>query len=377
MNWPRSARASGSVGMKTTAGCLLLVAVACLLPFVTQPYIVTELGAAMYLALGVLAVNLLTGLNGQISLGHGAFFGFGAYVAGVLISEHGWTYLEATPVAVVVVGVAGALVGIPALRIRGLYMALTTLAVGLVFPELIEKFQGSTGGADGKAVSPPAPPAWLHISGQVLVYFVSLLTLVIASILVRNVVKSRLGRALIAVRDHDLVAESFGIRLATLKVTTFACSAALAAMGGVLLLMQTQYIAPSDFSMSLSLDFFVGMAIGGSTSIIGAVIGGLFLEFAPVYLPDAHISQQLTPVLYGALLILLVYFLPEGVAGGARELAARLLPSRQRTAPPAPPASPPPPNQDHIEPDSGTLRRVQPLDPQGRLRPTDFEQSAT
>jgi branched-chain amino acid transport system permease protein len=376
MRRPRSARPIEASGIGTTAGCLLLVAIACLLPFITQQYVVTEFSAAMYLALGVLSVNLLTGFNGQISLGHGAFFGLGAYIAAVLVSEHGWTYPEATPVAVVVVGVGGALVGIPALRIRGLYMALTTLAVGLVFPELIEKFQGSTGGADGKAVSPPVPPPWLHISSQLLTYFVSLVTLIVAAILVRNVVKSRLGRALVAVRDHDLVAESFGVRLASVKVATFAGSAALAAMGGVLLLMQTQYIAPSDFSMSLSLDFFVGMAIGGSTTIIGAVVGGLFLEFAPVYLPDVHVSQQLTPALYGALLILLVYFLPEGVAGGARELARRLLPPR-RAVPPAPPGGPPAANHDHIEPDSGTLRRVQTLDPQGRLRPPDFEQSAT
>jgi branched-chain amino acid transport system permease protein len=365
MRQPRSARATGPAGIGTTAGCLLLVAVACLLPFVTQEYVVTELSAAMYLALGVLSVNLLTGFNGQISLGHGAFFGLGAYIAGVLISDHGWTYPEATPVAVVVVGVGGALVGIPALRIRGLYMALTTLAVALVFPELIEEFQGSTGGADGKAVSAPVPPAWLHISSQFLTYFVSLLALVAASILVRNVVKSRLGRALVAVRDHDLVAESFGVRLATVKVVTFAGSAALAAMGGVLLLMQTQYIAPGDFTLSLSLDFFVGMAIGGSTTIIGAAVGGLFLEFAPVYLPDAHISQQLTPVLYGALLILLVYFLPEGIAGGTRELAARLLPARPRMAPPPPPGGPPAANHDHTEPGSNAPRGAQTLDPSG------------
>jgi branched-chain amino acid transport system permease protein len=321
-----------------TAGLVLAVlAVACVAPFIASDYVVTEFSAALYFALGVLGMNLLTGLNGQISLGHAAFFGLGAYIAGVLVSEQGWTYPAAAAVAIGGTAVVGALIGIPALRIRGLYMALTTLALGLVFPQLIEKFQGTTGGAAGKAVPPPVVPSWLQLDENQFVYFVSLAFLTVAALLVRNLVKSRFGRAIVAVRDHDLVAEAFGVRLAPLKVMIFGASAALAGAGGVLLLMGSQFLAPGDFTLSLSINFFVGMAIGGSTSILGAVAGGLFLEFAPVYLPDLHVSQQWTPVLYGGLLIGFVYLLPDGIAGGAQRLLRKAAGSWPgRPAPPEP-----------------------------------------
>lgn len=317
---------------------VVAVALAAAAPLVLSPYSLTLLMGVVPFALAVLGMNLLTGMNGQISIGHSAFFGIGAYTVAVLVERQGWSYLTAGIVGVAAAAVAGLIVGLPALRLRGLYVAITTLGIALTFPGLIEKFRETTGGNEGLyVVEPFAPPSWLALEQGAWVYYVSVVILGICLVLVHNLRRSRVGRAIVAVRDHDRVAESFGVEVSWTKVVTFVLSATLAGLGGVMFLIQQQFVGPQSFSLHLAINLFVGMAIGGANTVSGAVIGGVFLQYAPIWTQRLGLDPVLTPAVYGVLLIVIMLFMREGIAGMIAKLARRFAPSRP-TAPPGGPS---------------------------------------
>jgi len=271
-------------------------------------------------AVAALGLNLLTGYNGQISVGHGAFFGVGAYTTAILVADHGWPHFATLAMAGVIAFALGLLVGIPALRIRGLYLALVTLALATVFPQIIKRFSDVTGGAQGMRVPKFRAPEWTGLKDDQWKYYVLLTFAVLAFILVRNLVRSRVGRALIAVRDNETAAEVLGVNLAFYKVVTFGVSAMLAGMAGSLSVFNDPFVTADKYGINLSIILLVAVVVGGAATIFGPAFGAFFIVFLPDWLPKSY--PQLSPVLFGAALILLMMVAPGGFLGGVHQLTA-------------------------------------------------------
>jgi branched-chain amino acid transport system permease protein len=302
-----------------------LLGVALILPWVLVPYELSKVATVLQISLAVLSMNLLVGLCGQISLGQSAFVGIGAYGTTILVTTYQWSMVAAGVAAVVVSALAGLLVGLPALRLRGLYLALTSLGIAIVFPTLIQSARELTGGTSGMGLGRPLfAPAGSGLDDTQFVYLVSLGITVAILVLVRNIKASRMGRALQAVRDREVVSEAFGVRVATTKLFCFMISAGIAGVSGFLFAIQHQFVAPEDFGLAASIDYFVGMAVGGQVSILGAVAGGAFLEYMPDVIESSGIDQVLTQLIYGVILIGVMLFFREGLAGGATAVVSRL-----------------------------------------------------
>ena len=287
------------------------------LPQYYGPVEVERFTKTIVFAMAILGLNLLTGFSGQISLEHGAFFGIGAYTTAILVADHGWPHLLTVAVAAVICFAAGFVAGLPALRIRGLYLALTTLALATVFPTLIQRFETVTGGTQGKSVEVFESPIDSLAHDQ-WAYYLALAFAVVTFILVRNLVFSRVGRGLIAVRDNEVAAEVVGVDIARYKIVTFGLSAMIAGVAGALsiVIQPFPYIDARSFTIALSIQFLVGMVIGGAASIVGPVIGAIFIERAPDFITDTMgFDASLTNVVYGVALILLMFVAPGGVVG--------------------------------------------------------------
>ena len=317
------------------------------LPLYYQEFRVRQFNEVIFLSVAVLGLGLLTGFNGQISIGHGAFFGIGAYTTAILVADHGWSYLTTIPLGALLAFVVGALVGVPALRIKGLYLALTTLAFATTFTLVIKKFSSVTGGTQGKVVPRFQVPSWAQDSytNDQFIYYMLLLMAVAAFVLARNLVKSRVGRALIAVRDNEVAAEVVGVNLAAYKVMTFGLSAALAGIAGSMSVINTPFVDANSFTINKSIEILAALVIGGAATIFGPIIGAFFVVFVPEYSSD--INPALSQVIYGGLLIVLMLVLPGGIMGGLKQLwafGARHLPWSSPTSPPPPASTPAPPS---------------------------------
>jgi branched-chain amino acid transport system permease protein len=309
-------------------GALAALAILALaVPFMFGPYRVGQLTLVVAYAVAILGLNVLIGYSGQISLGHGAFFALGAYTAAALIEKASFPHLLTLPLAALIGGVAGFLVGLPALRIRGLYLALLTLGLAVATAPLIKRLDGITGGADGLNVVQPEAPGFL--SGLAIDQWVYFLTLAIAIplfVLVALMMRSRVGRALVTVRDNEIVAKSMGINLATMKTGAFAISSAYAALAGALYVFSVGFVGPESFTLVLSFGFLAAVVVGGLATVSGAVLGALFIVFVPEYAAD--VDDALAGVIYGAALILVMYLERRGAVGLARRVWARFRPVR-------------------------------------------------
>lgn len=276
-------------------------------------------------AVAVMSLNLLTGYNGQPSIGHSAFMGLGAYATALAVQNYGWSYWTALPLGIVVAGLVGAIAGVPALRIRGMNLALVTIALGMVFPQIPVRFTDWTGGTAGLTVDEQlSAPAALGIHNVAWQYWILLAITALVFLLIRNVIHGPVGRAMIAIRDQHVAAHTVGINVRAVKVAVFAGSAALAGLAGWMFTVAHQFVSPGDFTVLVSINLMLGMAVGGSGTLVGPVLGALFLYYVPEVLPDLGVPAQLTPAVYGVLLILLAFFLPGGLAGGAQSLTRRL-----------------------------------------------------
>jgi branched-chain amino acid transport system permease protein len=308
---------------RVRVGALAFVGVfAIAVPFVFGPYRVGQLTLVLAYAIAVLGLNVLVGYSGQISLGHGAFFALGAYTAASLIEKASFPHLATLPVAFLVAGAAGFLVGLPALRIRGLYLALLTLGLAVATAPIIKRFDGLTGGADGLNVVQPEPPGFL--AGLALDQYAYLLTLAVAVplfVLIALMLRSRVGRALVAIRDNEIVAKSMGVNLATMKTGAFAVSAAYAGIAGALYVFSVGFVGPESFTIVLSFAFLAAIVVGGLATVTGAVLGALFIVFVPEYAAD--VDEALAGVIYGAALILVMYVERRGAVGLAQRIWAR------------------------------------------------------
>jgi branched-chain amino acid transport system permease protein len=307
-----SARLVG-VRLLPAAGLVVLLAVAVTLPFTMSNFRIFQFTQVLIYAIALLGLNMLTGFNGQISLGHGAFYAIGAYTTAIMIDQwsipYGWTI----PTAGLVCLVVGFLFGRPALRLEGLYLALATFALALSVPQILKYFEHWTGGSQGVVLSKPAAPWGLPLNPDQWLYFLTLVIALILFVLARNLLGGRVGRAIVAIRDNHIAAEAMGIDSALYKSTVFGVSAAYTGVAGALSAVVVAFVAPDSFDIYLSITLFTGAVIGGMATVSGAIWGALFILFVPNWAQD--ISKAAPWAIFGLFLILFMYVMPQGIAG--------------------------------------------------------------
>ena len=301
----------------------VLLAAACVLPFVVSNYRTFQFTLVLVYAIALLGLNILTGYNGQISLGHGAFYALGAYCAAMLMDRAGAPYWATVPVAGAVCLAAGFLFGLPALRLEGLYLALATFALGVAMPQLLKfhALEKWTGGVQGIVIAKPPAPFGLPLNPDQWLYFFTLAITALMFILGWNLVRGRVGRALVAIRDQHIAAEAMGIHNALYKSLAFGVSAMYTGVAGALGAIAVQFVAPDSFNIFLSIVFLVGIVVGGLASIPGALYGALFIQFVPNIADE--ISKAAPWAIFGVFMIAFVYLMPTGVAGAIRLLTTR------------------------------------------------------
>ena len=294
------------------------------------PYTDLQLATGAYYFIVLAGLTVLIGVNGQISLGHGALMAVGAYTVALLIGNEGWALVPALIAATACTAVIGVVVGAAATRLRGPYLAGMTLALAVGLPGLADKFPSTFGGSNGLAINPPTPPsalgssfplerweAWIACAGALVVMFV-----------LYNLVHSGTGRALRAVRDDEIAASLCGLHVARTQTLTFVVSAACAGLGGGMLAVVLQLAQPGAFPLQLSLSLLTAVVLGGLGSMVGAIWGAALLVLLPGWSSDlAHsfslsqnVSANLQLAIYGVILIAAMLMWPSGIQGGVHAL---------------------------------------------------------
>lgn len=292
--------------------------IACALPFIVSDYRTFQLTLVMVYAIALLGLNILTGFNGQFTLGHGAFYAIGAYTAAILMAHFEVPYWATLPAAAAVCLLAGFLFGLPALRLEGLFLALATLSLAVAMPSILKyKAIGDwTGGVQGIVLIKPDAPFGLPLNQDEWLYFFTLAVTVLMFWIAWNLLRGRIGRAIVAIRDQPIAARAMGINSAMYKSLTFGVSAMYAGVAGALGAIAVQFVAPDSFQVGLSFVFLIGAVIGGVYSIAGAVFGAFFVLFVP------HISEGISraapQAIFGAFLIVFMFVMPVGIAGFLR-----------------------------------------------------------
>jgi branched-chain amino acid transport system permease protein len=313
-----------SLGVWRIVGIAALLSGACALPFALSSYHLFQATQVLVYAMVLLGLNILTGFNGQISLGHGAFYAIGAYTASILLDKTGVPYWATIPLAGAVCLFAGFLFGRPALRLEGHYLALATFALAVATPQILKykHLEEWTGGVQGIVITKPDAPFGLPLDSDQWLYFFCLLWTVPLFVVGWNLLRGRTGRAMVAIRDHPLAAATMGIDTALYKSLTFGVSAMFTGIAGALGALVAQFVSPDSFGFFLSISFLVGIVVGGIASISGAVFGAIFIEFVP-NIAD-QISKAAPWAIYGTFLIAFMYLMPMGVAGVIRRATVRL-----------------------------------------------------
>jgi branched-chain amino acid transport system permease protein len=299
----------------------LLVVALLAAPWILSEYLLAQLNFILIYGIVGLGLMLLAGYTGLFSIGHAAFFGVGAYTQAVLTGM-GWPFFLAMGVAGALGAATGVVVGLPALRVKGIYLGIATLSFGFIVEEVFARWESVTGGNAGKMVGQAQAFGWTADSGTSF-YFICLATAVLATLACLNLLRSPTGRAFVAIRDSEISAQSMGIHLAYYKTLSFAISAALAAIGGALYAHQIRFLSPDQFNIIQSIDLLLMVVIGGLGSLHGAFLGAIFLIGLPQLIAavkdllPAAIGQApgLKAVIYGCVLIAFVLFEPLGLYG--------------------------------------------------------------
>ena len=313
-----------------SAAALLAVGVVALgLPWVVTGFQSLQLSYVLIFAIAMLGLNILTGNSGQISLGHGAFMAVGAFVTAIGMHRYGMNMWLTFPIAAVICGVLGFLIGLPALRLEGIYLALATFALGVGAPDLLRKPAGITGGVRGIIVPPVVSPYdWLQ--DEQYFYYICLAVAVVVFFIGWNLLHGKIGRAWRSIRDSELAARSSGINLAGYKTLAFAISAAYAGLSGCLLGLANGFVSADSYQVTLSIAVLVGSIIGGIGTIEGAIIGGFINEFLPteshdfIYQFNPSLSTAAPGITQGLLLLVIIFFARDGIAGVIRLTYYRL-----------------------------------------------------
>ena len=325
---------------------------------------ITRVTKSISFMVAILGLQVVAGFTGQLSLGQGFFFGTGAYIAAWLVADHNWAWFTSLLVVVPVCFLFGLLFGIPALRIKGLYLALVTLGLAAIFPSLIklDVLLPYTGGAAGKQVdSDFIPPSWLPLDAivdalhtiplvgqyfgdgeglsskqeqRVWTFFLMTILAVICFKMVSNLIKSRPGRAIRAIRDNETSAAVNGMSLAFNKVMSFGVASALGGVGGMIYVAELGIASEGDFTQLISILFVVGMVVGGVGTLSGAVVGGLVIAFIPDWasstqnlplVPERWLQGPTGGLILGIGLIVVTFVLPGGVVSGIRQIRGRIV----------------------------------------------------
>ena len=301
---------------------LVVLAVAAGLPFFISSFRVFQFTQVLIYAIALLGLNMLTGYNGQFSLGHGAFYGIGAYTSAIMIDRWGIGYGWTIPAAGVLCLIIGFLFGRPALRLEGLYLALATFSLALAVPQVLKYFEEWTGGSQGIVLSKPKAPFGLPLSEDQWLYFLTLMATIVLFVMAANLLGGRTGRAIVAIRDNHIAAEAMGVNNALYKSVVFGVSAAYTGVAGALSALAVAFVAPDSFDVFLSITLLTGIVIGGFGTISGAIYGALFIQFVPNWAQD--ISKAAPWAIFGMFLIVFMYVMPRGIAGFLRFVWIRL-----------------------------------------------------
>lgn len=344
------ARVRGSTAVRHLLVALAAMVVVTIVLELVSDFRASQLSQLAYLGIAAGGLTILTGLNGQLSLGHGAFMAIGAYTTALFLQEEqGALPLPLVLAAALLVAlVCGAVVGVAAARLHGPYIAGATLALAVAVPGIALYFGDWLGGEQGLTVLVPDAPVWLldaafFVTGNELtdakyIAYIGWLCLVLCYLFLANLARSRVGRTWQAVRDDDVAAEIAGINIGRTRVLVFAVSAACAGLAGGVMALSVQLTAPSGFTLTLSLTLIAAVVLGGLGSLTGALLGSALLTFLPQVvtglgqdagLSDLH-SAELAPLVYGLTMVLVVLLAPGGFMGGLRAIRRR---SRERAAP--------------------------------------------
>jgi branched-chain amino acid transport system permease protein len=296
-------------------GFVLLILALAAFPLVAASlgsgYLVFRACLAAVYVIAAIGLNLLVGYTGLISLGHAGFLAVGAYATALLQLKLGLSFWLALPVGGLIAGAFGFLVGLPALRMSGPYLAIATVGFGIAVQQILVKWEGLSGGSLG--VHPPRPTLGnLVLDTEVRLYYVIVPVTVLLTILAVNLVRSRVGRAFVAIRDSDIAAEAMGVNLTLYKTLAFAVSAFYAGIAGGLLAALVGFISPESFNILESVNYFTMIVVGGLGSILGAILGALLISVLQHVLSGV---KSLPQVVYGLILVLVVIFEPMGLRG--------------------------------------------------------------
>ena len=307
-----------------------------LIPFVADAYILYVANLIGFSIIGAVGLNILTGYTGQISLGHAAFMGVGGYAAAILMTRLDFSFWLALPCSGLVAALAGLVIGIPSLRVKGLYLCMATLAAQFIFEFIFIHWESMTQGIRGINVSSPVLVNF-PLDTEKRFYFLTLFMVFLAVGFARNLVRSRVGRAFVAIRDRDLAAEIMGISLFRYKLTAFAISSFYAGVAGALWVSFMRIVTPDHFPFHLSIQYLAMVIVGGLGSVLGSIFGAIFMVVTPELLnalssalskmiPD--VGQLFIPmkeVVFGALIVLFLIFEPLGLAEIWRRIKAFFL----------------------------------------------------
>jgi branched-chain amino acid transport system permease protein len=320
-----------------------------LFPAIPHGYVLYLISLGLIYAIVALGLNLLLGYAGQVSLGHAGFFAIGAYTSALLTLRLEAPFVLALPAAGILTAAVGFLLGLPALRLSGPYLAVATLGFGLSVPQLILYWDEWTGGSMGLhslplASIPLGPNRSIVFRTDQDYYYLALSMLILLTILARNIANSDTGRAFISIRDSEVAARAMGVNLVRYKTTAFALSAFYAGLAGSLYAHLLHGISPEDFTVFLSFDFVTMIVLGGLGTVSGALIGSFLLTLLQntlTRLPVVSQFKNLFIVVLGTVLILTIMFFPQGLAGGWRNLRSRLAAHSLQSAPSTPPSGSP------------------------------------
>jgi branched-chain amino acid transport system permease protein len=300
-----------------TGTSLVILAVLLVIPLFVKNFIIFQMTMVLIYGLAVLALNILTGGSGQFSLGQSAFYAFGAYTSAVLMEHANMNYALTLPVAGLVSFAAGYLFGKPALRLSGVYLALATFALATAMPQFLKLhfFEHWTGGVQGLVVTKPDAPFGLPIGQDMWLYYFTLaitLAIYVGSV---NLLRSRSGRALMAIRDNEIAASAMGVNVAQYKTLAFGVSAGITGIAGGLGAIAVQFVAPDGYTIVLAISLFLGMVVGGVGWLPGSFVGAAFIIFVPNIAES--ISKGLSGAVFGVLLFIVIFLVPHG----ARQVA--------------------------------------------------------
>ncbi|MFH1116495.1 MAG: branched-chain amino acid ABC transporter permease [Pseudomonadota bacterium] len=296
------------------------------LPVWGDPYVVYMINISGIAITAAMGLNILTGLTGQISLGHAAFVALGAYTSAILATKMGFPFWLTIPAGGLVAALFGILLGFPCLRLKGLYLAMATMSFGVVVEYMVTHLESITAGVRGISVPPPTIFGF-PLSDPGRLFYLIIFVVAVLTIAATNISRTRVGRAFVAIRDRDVAAEAMGVNLTRYKVMAFAISSFYGGVAGALYSYSTGYLHPENFTLMLSVEYIAMIIIGGLGSVLGSIFGAVFLTVVPDVIKEtaeflgqipflhARYDEEWNIAAFGLLIMLFLIVEPTGLNG--------------------------------------------------------------